>query len=113
MGLQEERKTPKTESPHERRPRVGKKEKVRTRHAGALAHRADDAHDLEDAADPPLVCAFDHLLISLHDRVRDRRELVRALAMMNKRGEDAAEEGKRLFRGVGVEVVLNEGGDQT
>ena len=33
--------------------------------------------------------------------------------MMNKRGEDAAEEGKRLFRGVGVEVVLNEGGDKT
>ena len=32
---------------------------------------------------------------------------------MNERGEDATEEGKRLFRGVGIEVVLNEGGDQT
>ena len=60
-----------------------------------------------------LVCVLDDLLVSLHDRVRDRRELVRALAVMNERGEDATEEGKRLFRGVGIEVVLNEGGDQT
>ena len=78
-----------------------------------MAHRADDAHDLEDATDLLFVCAFEHLLVSLHDRVRDRRELVHALAVMNERGEDATEEGKRLFRGVGIEVVLNEGGDQT
>ena len=90
------------------------KEKVRTRHARTLAHRTNDARNLEDMADPPLVRAFDDIFISLHDHIRDGRELLRALAVMDESSEHAPEEGKRVVQriGAGVEVVLHQRPDQ-
>ena len=77
-----------------------------------MADGADDAGDFEDAADSLFVWALNDLRILLYDHLGDGSELVCALAVVDERSKDAAEEGMGILFRVTAKVVLHKGSDE-
>ena len=77
-----------------------------------MADGADDAGDFEDAADALFVCALSNLRILLHDYLGYWSELVCALAVVDERSQDTAEEGMGVLFRVAAKVVLHKGSDK-
>ena len=84
----------------------------RTRHTGSLTDRTDDADDFEDPTLLFFACAHHCFRILLDDRIRDRRELLRALTVVDEGGEDTAKKGKDFFVLIAYEVMPDKGGCQ-
>ena len=84
---------------------------VRTGHARALPHRANDTDDLQHATNALFVRGVEFVDVQLDDDLGHREELVRALAVVYERGQYSTDECMRLIRVVASEIVLNERGD--